>query len=87
MASKDSLLSLSIMANKIYEVNETNTVAAVTIEKQCSCKNNNTQSAFEIQLNTLTKAVEELTKWGCSYDKHNTRSGRSRYKSYSDREK
>ncbi|XP_008178670.1 uncharacterized protein LOC103307937 [Acyrthosiphon pisum] len=77
--STDSLSNLSKMADKIHEVSEVSTVAAVNMEKQCKCQTNNSQSALELQIISLTKAIEELSQRGRNNDKRDGKQyGRTR---------
>lgn len=54
----DSLNNLSKMVDKIHEVSEISTVAAVNMEKQCKCQTSNSYSALELQVILLIKAIE-----------------------------
>jgi len=83
MTSTDSLNNLSKMADKIHEVSEVSTVAVVNTEKKCACQSSNSLSAFELQIASLTKAIEELNQRGRSSDRKDSRTyRRSRSKSH-----
>lgn len=72
--STDSLSNLSKMADKIHEVSEISTVAAVNVEKQCKCRtDNSSNSALELQIISLTKAIEELSQRGRSNDRRDAK--------------
>lgn len=47
------------MADKIHEVGKINTVATVNTEKQCKCQTSSSNSELELQIISLTKAIEE----------------------------
>lgn len=85
--STDSLSRLATMADKINEVNETNTIATVSASsKQCNCRADESYSVLELQIASLTKAVEELSRRGRSYDRNGTSQRRARSKSREDAE-
>lgn len=86
--SSDSLSNLSKMADKIHEVSEVSTVAAVNTEKQCKCQTNNSHSDLELQIISLTKAIEELSQRGRSNDRRDDKQyRRARSKSHDQKER